>query len=295
MENTREKETSLISLHGGHSSGFCLHAWDPLEKIIQRYIELGYSKVGITEHMPPPENGKRYPDEVEAGIDAAVMQEKFERYFETVRRLSQEYSDKIRIFAGFETEWYSGALSNIRSCVEQYRPDYLVGSVHHVEDIPFDYDEEHYIEASAKVGGIDDLYLNYFDEQYEMLASISPFVVGHFDLIRKFDSDYMLRLKKPEIVRRIRRNLELIQSRNLVLDLNTRALKNGSEEPYPTRPIMDMAREMGIRMVPSDDSHGVDSVGFGIERAIHLLKRHGFETDWHWVEQEIKTQNLKSL
>jgi len=47
------KTAELISLHGGHSGQYCNHAEDLLEDIIQKYIQLGFKKVGITEHIPP--------------------------------------------------------------------------------------------------------------------------------------------------------------------------------------------------------------------------------------------------
>ena len=38
----------LISLHWVHSGQYCNHARNLLEDIILRYIELGYTKIGIT-------------------------------------------------------------------------------------------------------------------------------------------------------------------------------------------------------------------------------------------------------
>jgi len=40
---------NLISLHGGHSGQFCSHAKDDLEDILLRYMDLGFTRVGITE------------------------------------------------------------------------------------------------------------------------------------------------------------------------------------------------------------------------------------------------------
>jgi histidinol-phosphatase (PHP family) len=82
-----------VSVHGGHSGQFCLHAKSTLEEVIQAYIAAGYSWVGITEHMPPLNDSVRYPDEAQQGLSAKALQEQFQRYFAEVRRLQAKYAD----------------------------------------------------------------------------------------------------------------------------------------------------------------------------------------------------------
>jgi len=59
---------NLISLHGGHSGEFCSHAKDDLEDILLRYMDLGFTRVGITEHIPPSREDFLYPDEQNLGL-----------------------------------------------------------------------------------------------------------------------------------------------------------------------------------------------------------------------------------
>ena len=62
--------------------------------------------------------------------------------------------------------------------------DFFIGSVHHVHEIPIDYDAAFYSKAKAVAGGEVKLFEDYFDSQFEMLKALRPKVVGHFDLIR---------------------------------------------------------------------------------------------------------------
>lgn len=289
----RRSVVPLISLHGGHSSDFCRHAHDPLDRIVAAYQRSGFSIVGITEHIPPLNNAMRYPDEAAAGMDAADMLDRFERYFETARRLKREYSGEMKILVGFETEWYPGAREFIQDLIAKHSPDYLIGSVHHIGETCFDFDEDSYTRATALSGGLDQLYEKYFDLQLEMINCLCPAVVGHFDLIRRFDRDYQTRMNKPHIQRRIERNLELVADKELLLDLNTRAYMNGFDEPYPCRAIIEQARRMEISMVPGDDSHDVAGVGFGIEQAIHMLGNAGFDTDWNSIVEQLAVSLLR--
>jgi histidinol-phosphatase (PHP family) len=269
-----------VSVHGGHSRAYCNHAQDDLEEILKQYIREGFEWVGFTEHMPPVNDRFRYPDEIEAGLTAQTMYGRFEQYMNECRRLQKKYASGITVYAAFETETYSGSLSLVQELREKFRPDYLLGSVHHVDDIPIDMDPAQYYRASEQAGGLDALYCRYFDLQYEMIEALSPAVVAHFDLIRIFDPDYRNRLEKPAIVERIRRNLGLIQDRNLILDFNVRSLLKGAVEPYVSRSILQQALEMSIPVVPGDDSHSVGTVGLNIDRGIAMLTEMGFDTQW---------------
>ncbi|MCG6905292.1 MAG: histidinol-phosphatase [Desulfobacteraceae bacterium] len=271
---------ALVSVHGGHSGEFCQHASDSLEAILEAYAAQGFAWVGITEHMPPTEDRFRYPDEIAAGLDARALRERFARYIATGRRLQAAFAGRMTVFVGMETETYSGAVAYARELAAAFAPDYLVGSVHHVADHNFDFSPEAYTRAAHAVGGLDALYIRYFDLQLEMIQALKPAVVGHFDLVRVYDPDYRARLERPEIRTRIRRNLACIRDLGLILDFNVRALVKGATEPYIAAPILQAAHAMGIALVPGDDSHGVDTVGRHIPRAIDLLQALGASTDW---------------
>ncbi len=249
-----------VSVHGGHSGEFCDHAEDSLEEIVRAYIDHGYTWVGITEHMPPERDALSYPDELAAGLNALDQQARFARYMAVCRRLRDKYASQIRVLVAFETEAYSGYESWVPAVREECKPDYIVGSVHQINDELFDGSPEWYRGAAETVGGVDELYCAYFDRQYEMITKLRPEVIGHFDLVRIFDPDYRARLVKPFVWDRVVRNLEAIRDLGSILDYNLAALKKGQAEPYVSRPVLEQALKMGIAVVPGDDSHGVGNV-----------------------------------
>mgnify|MGYP002831311638 CR=1 FL=1 len=79
---------------------------------------------------------------------------------------------------------------------------------------------------------------DYFDLQYEMMQRLNPAVVGHFDLIRIYDPEYKKRINNPIIFERIERNLDWIQSNDLVLDYNLKGFLKNAQEPYVTEQIL---------------------------------------------------------
>jgi len=267
-------------MHGGHSGQFCNHADNLLEDIILRYIELGFTKVGITEHIPPINDRFLFADEKKAGLTAENIFKRFEYYFKEINGLKKKYALKIKIFAGMETETYAGYIQHVKNLISMFHPDYIVGSVHHIDDVCFDYSKDEYEKIALTCGSYDVMYARYFDQQYEMIKALKPFIVGHFDLIRIYDEHYKKRLLKPEIQLKINRNLKLIKSLNLVMDFNLRPLARGEKEPYIAPSILKTVKEMGIPVVPGDDSHGVNQAGCHVDKAIKILQNFGFDTQW---------------
>ena len=273
-------DSELISLHGGHSGQFCCHAQDSLEDLIKAYIAKGFKAVGISEHMPPPENRFLYPDELEQGLSVKDLEDRFSRYFFELERLRQKYKSEILIFKGFETETVTGSPALVRSLIRKFNPDYIVGSVHHLKDRCFDYSRRDYKAIAKDFNGLDAMYIAYFDAQYEMILDLHPFVVGHFDLIRIYDPDFEARLDKPEIDERVRRNLSVIKKLGLVLDYNQRPLAKGAKTPYLTPAILTRAKGLGIPVIPGDDAHSKEQAGMFVDSAIQSLKNMGFSTNW---------------
>lgn len=274
-------KTLLASVHGGHSGQFCSHARDTLEEIVQLYIEKQFSWVGITEHTPIISEGSLYyPDDKAAGLTPELIIDRLGSYMVECRRLQKKYRDQIFIFPGFEIETYTGYEQFVPYLINRFRPDYIVGSVHFVDEIGFDYSPSLYNKAAETAGSIDELYCRYYDKQYEMIKILRPAVVGHFDLIRIFDNEYKSRHLKPAILKRIKRNLKLIKDLDLIMDFNLRSMYKGAEEPYVSRPILEMARKLDIALVPGDDSHSLDTVGNYMTEGIKILEELGFDTNW---------------
>jgi histidinol-phosphatase (PHP family) len=266
-----------ISLHGGHSGQFCDHARDTLAEIVAAYHAAGFECVGLSEHMPPLSDDWLYPDEAELGRTAAWMLDRFARYVAEARRLEREYAGRMHMLVGMESEWYPGCGPWVAELRERFELDYVVGSVHHVGGICFDFSKEEYARAAQEAGGMAQMYAAFFDAQLEMLNYLKPEVVGHFDLIRIHDPNYAGTLAEPEIHRRVVRNLECVRESGAVLDVNTRALLKGQPEPYVCGPILEAAAALGVGCVYGDDAHGSGDVGFAYDRIEGMLVQAGVE------------------
>jgi histidinol-phosphatase (PHP family) len=271
-----------ISLHGGHSGQFCDHARDTLADIVAAYHAAGFECVGLSEHMPSLSDDWLYPDEVELGRTAGWMLDRFARYVAEARRLEREYAGRMRILVGMESEWYPGCGPWVAELRGRFGLDYVVGSVHHVGGICFDFSKEDYARAAQQAGGIVPMYAAYFDAQLEMMQVIQPEVVGHLDLIRLYDQDYRRNLSESKVWERVQRNLGWIRQGDTVIDVNARALLKGQMEPYVCLPIMDEAVRLGIGVAYGDDAHGMSDVGFEFTGVHELLKERELKGPEKW-------------
>ncbi|MCJ1307000.1 histidinolphosphatase [Agyrium rufum] len=294
-----------------HSGEFCEgHAKNSLREIIDRAVELQMSTLALTEHMPR-DAVDFYPEEIEMGQREESLYKIFDDYVSKARKLQAEYraNGKIELLVGMEIDWIrpEASFASITSLLEKYELDMFVGSVHHVHTIPIDYDRAMYERARQIAGGTDErLFEDYYDAQYEMLRRLKPPVVGHFDLIRLKSDDPDVDLEEdndasslslssssspsppaatsidrrqrwPGVWRQVCRNIEFIASYGGVLEINSAALRKGMREPYPGAAVCKeaLARKVGFTL--SDDSHGVEQVGFGFREALAFAEVQGIQ------------------
>lgn len=260
------------SLHGGHSAAYCEHARDSLRAILLEAAAQGFHTYGVTEHAPRLGAQYLYPEEVEKGYDMARLVAEFEAYADDLERLSAEFADRLVVLRGFETEVvpsdrYADIMRHIR---RRFGFEYVVGSVHHVDDVSIDSTEASLRLAIEQQGGLEPLVIRYYHTVCDMVQALRPEVVGHLDAIRKL-GHRLGPLDTPRIRQAAATALEAIRDAHGILDVNTSAYRRGMDAPYPAPWLVHMARDMGIPFCLGDDSHGVADVGAGFESARQYL------------------------
>ncbi|KAF1960591.1 histidinol-phosphatase [Byssothecium circinans] len=264
--------------HHSHSGQFCGHAKNTLEEMVQTAIAKGFHTYAMTEHIPRPIEDF-YPREKDSHSPESLAK-LFDHYISEAVRVKNLYSSQVKILIGFESEWIRpSTLQTIRDVLTKYSFDFFVGSLHHTHAIPIDFDRETYEKAREAAGGTDEkLFQDYFDSQLEMLQTLQPPVVGHFDLIRLLSDHRDTDFKDMNGVwEKIQRNLKFIASYGGILEVNASALRKGLAEPYPCMPICQLFLRMGGRFVMSDDSHSIDQIGTNYTRLLNFIQKAGIE------------------
>ncbi|MEM9487993.1 MAG: histidinol-phosphatase HisJ family protein, partial [Myxococcota bacterium] len=177
-----------FSYHGGHSGQFCRHAKGQLADVVARAAAAGFTTYGLSEHCARNRLEDRYPDELD--LSPADLHRMFADYVATASRLADEWHDRLEVLVGFETEVlppasWAAAMDELRASLP--RCDYIIGSVHHVSGICIDCTPKMTAEVAELVGGRAALEVAYFELVAQVADTLRPEVVGHLDLIRKFD------------------------------------------------------------------------------------------------------------
>ncbi len=268
-----------VSLHGGHSGEFCEHAAGSLREILEAAVAAGYHTFGVSEHAPRSEDRLIYATERAKGFDIARLQTDFRAYAEAITPLAGEFSDRLTVLRGFEAEvvptrsYRQEMLGHRR----RFGFDYMVGSVHYVDEVSIDGPKADFEAVLAQAGGLEALAVRYYESVAEMVDALRPDVVGHLDLIRR-NAPLNAALDTPPIRKAAARALEAAREHRCILDLNTAGWRKGLGSPYPAPWLLRWANEMEVGFCFGDDSHGPGQVGEGVDRAREYLLENGVGT-----------------
>lgn len=253
--------------HHSHSGQYCTHATGDLEDCIKEAIRQKFTLFCLTEHIPRYREDDLYPGEEVNLIDLIDM---FCGFHKHARELQAKYRSQIDILVGLETEYIRAIdLRVLELLVAAYPVDFVVGSVHHVNGIPIDFDRETWDRALISChSNEEEFYGRYFDHQYEVFQTFHPMVIGHFDVILLFapSGQETNLLQWDSVKSKILRNIEFVISYGGLFELNSAAFRKGWSTAYPASNLVDLITSMGGHFCLSDDSHGPHQVGLNFHR-----------------------------
>jgi histidinol-phosphatase (PHP family) len=269
-----------FSLHGGHSGDFCLHGSDTLKEVVEAAIKFGYSSFGITPHAPRSSGQFLYPEEIEAGYEPLDLMRNFEACIAAARDLATEYTEDIEIHVGTELEVvpadsYADEVAVLR---KQFDLDYVIGSIHWVDDVPIDVTQPLFDAAVTGRGGLERFLIRYYELVAEMTSAIKPEVVGHLDLPKLMSRTHVLNagLALPTVLDDVINSALLaIKNAGSIVEVNTRSIAKGLPEPYPSGWLINRVNELEIPIGFSDDSHDATQVGENFEAGVNQLQSLG--------------------
>ncbi|BER93017.1 histidinol-phosphatase HisJ [Atrimonas thermophila] len=242
----------------------CGDAQGNYQEYVQRAIEVGLSEIGFSGHSPqyflPPHRRKRI---------AAIPEEELSLYVEEVKKLKKLYQGTIEIRLGLEVDYIPGKEKALTDLLEGFDWDYLLLSVHFIDEWPFD--NPRYIRFFERYP-VDLVYKKYYRALIEGMKTGLFDVVAHFDLPKKFG--FFPTRPIPEE----KEALAVCADMGMTLELNTAGWRKMVRDAYPSFAILKSARQMGIRVCLGSDAHRPEDVGRDFDRARELLKKAGFES-----------------
>lgn len=217
---------------------------DTPETVVLSAISKGLSSLGFSGHSHTPHD-KSY----------CMSLDKTRDYRAEILSLREKYADKIKIYCGLEQDYYSDT---------DLTPfDYAIGSSHYIKAdgqyIPVDEKPQILLDA-ANVhfhGDIYSLIENYYHQEADIIAKTGADIIGHFDLITKFnESGKLFDENAPRYITAATDALDELLKTGVPFEINTGAISRGYRtSPYPSNFLLKRIAEKGGCVVLSSDSH----------------------------------------
>ena len=241
-----------VDLHN-HTS-LCNHAEGEIFEYIEKAIECGSEYFGFSDHAPMDFDPKYR-------MSFKQMQE----YEKNVLEAKKRYKNKIEILLGYEVDYLKGHMDRR---VLDAKVDYLIGSVHFIDEWGFDNPEfiGHY-----KHEDIDEIWQKYFDAVQDMAESGFFDIVGHLDLIKIFKF-----MPKRDISEIAKDALRAIKKADMVIELNVAGYRKPIGEAYPSPSLLKQAFELEIPITFGSDAHKPQQVGLFNDEIIEMAKSVGY-------------------
>ncbi len=252
----------------------------PMEDVVRDAMALGLQEICFTDHVDygikrdwDDPRGILYrpggPGEPE-GMPVANVD--YPKYVSEIMALQEKYRGRIGVKLGLEFGAQTHTLSQYRELFARYPFDFIILSVHQVED------QELWNGSFQKGRSREEAYLRYYEELLALVRQYRDYsVLGHLDLISRYDKQgsYPFEALRP-ILAEI---LKTVISDGKGIEVNTSSRRYGLSDMTPSRDILKLYRELGGTVVTiGSDSHKKAHLGACIRETREELKALGFRT-----------------
>ena len=237
----------------------CRHAVGEPTEYAARAVELGLTEIGFSDHSP-----MRQDD-----FDNWRMRfDQLDDYVAQVRR-AQATFPQLTIKLALEVDYLPGHEAWIAELAARHPWDYFIGSVHYVSD-SWAVDNPEKL-SEWKHRDPFEVWTVYF-ERLTMAAASGLFeIIGHADLPKKFGF-----IPTQDCTPLFERFLAAARQRDVAIELNTSGRRKACREIYPSRPLLQLARQIGVPITFGSDAHAPGEVGMDFTEAVAFARSVGY-------------------
>jgi histidinol-phosphatase (PHP family) len=172
---------------------------------------------------------------------------------------------------GIEVDFVPGAEDRIAELVEARGFDYVIGSVHFLDDGAVDMDGEHDVWAGG--GDADSIWQRYFGLVAEAVRSGLFDILAHPDLVKKWGAQRPRPERDPRF--HYEPAVEAIADSGIAVEVSTAGLRKPVGEIYPAPAFARACVEAGAAFALSSDAHVPAEIGYAYDRAVEEMRSWG--------------------
>lgn len=249
-----------------------------VEELVLYAIEQGFDAIGLSGHGTTP-------------YDMRYCMKDMQGYIKEVRRVQEKYKGKIQVYLGVEEDSYA--------LVNRAEFDYIIGSSHYTviggKHYPFDSNYDYFCEAlDAFSNDLTKFAEWYFTAFCHYLQFRKPDLIGHFDLVTKFDETQINRFLCDENYWKMAEQftLKALQCGS-IFEVNTGLMARGYRyAPCPHERLLSIIAKNGGRVALSSDAHSKDKICSHFNETRLLLRDIGFDCVYALYDGEWKKDYL---
>ena len=266
----------MIPNYHTHTS-FC-DGKDTPEEIVLYAIEKGCSSIGFSGHGYTP-------------FDLRYCMQDTHGYIREVSRLKDKYGGKIEIYCGAEEDAFSP--------VNRESFDYIIGSSHYFNinnnyypiDSGCDYFNKCLEAFDYDVVKLSEIYYGTF---VSYIKERKPDIVGHFDVITKFDEiDKQRFLNNSHYLEIAQKYIKTAAQADVIFEVNSGAMSRGFRKtPYLGESLLHVLKTQGSKVMLSSDCHSVETINYYFDEMEYILRGIGFNCVYELSRGEFKKRYI---
>ncbi len=284
----------MLANHHSHTN-FSDGSLEP-EAYVQEAIKKNLLCYGFSDHAPIP-----------ASDQSLMRMEDLPAYLDRIDQIRMEVGDEIEIHKSLEVDYIPGVMGVSSAHVKAAQLDYTLGAVHYVGQLEdsawwtFESDQQVFQRGIDEIyaGDIRQLIHAYYSQIRAMVELDCPDIVAHLDRIKKHNQESRYFDESAEWYRaEVLLTLEAIAAAGCIMEVNTKGYYKGEiDDMYPSRWVLEYAREMDIPVHLASDAHHPDVVVGGFRHGIRTLRQVGYRRtkiflDRHWQDLALQRPRI---
>lgn len=244
---------------------FSSDSTEKIENQIERAIFLGMKILTVTDHHD-------YDAVNEEGMTFILD---FDKYFEKLRQLKEQYKNKIKLLTGIEMGLQLHIKDYIKDIVEKYSGelDFVIGSSHFIDG------HDIYYPSFYENSNERECYFRYFNITLKRILEINDFdSLGHLDYVVRYGPNknkFYNYAAYSEVLDKI---LISLIKREKSLEINTAGFKYNLNTTNPSYEVLKRYYDLGGRLITvGSDAHNVNYLGDKFDILEDMLKKCGFK------------------
>lgn len=235
----------------------CNHATGTERDYVDNAIRHNMTMLGFSDHSPYVFDGEYYSN-------FRMKPEQIRGYFDTLLALKDEFKDKLKIYIGFEAEYYPKFFSRYEKLISAYPVEYLLLGQH------FLFNETEGIDSFNRHSD-PELLKTYVDQVLEALSTGMFACVAHPDVFQ-FTGDRQL--YEDEMTRLC----EGAKKYNVPLEINLLGIR--THRHYPNQDFWRVAGKVGNTVVCGSDAHAAEDVWDGDSFMVAMDMARKYRLGW---------------